>query len=188
MHWVFIIEKGCSINHTDVYSQTPLYYAVRDNRMPTVLKLLELCGSEEEAAKYINHSDVENETCLFYSCIEGHLDMTKFLIERGADFTIENKLGQTVLDMCERKHPPVEEFLIALGAEKGKSNNKKKKKSGRPANVNTKKSYALWVLKNGEWVVATGEDDDEIEIFQMLNDPNRINEMVMNCNNEEVKQ
>lgn len=45
--------------------------------------------------------------------------MTKLLIAKGADIKFKNKNGQTIIEMCEGKHPHLEEYLYSIGAEKG---------------------------------------------------------------------
>lgn len=60
-----------------------------------------------------------------------------------------------------------------------------KKKSGRPSGQ-SKKSYALWVLKNNQWVVATGETQEELEVFEMLKDPVKLDHWINELKNAPV--
>jgi len=64
--------------------------------------LIELLGTnDEERRKKINHRDTENETVLFYAVNEGHFEMTKMLIELGADYNLENSSQKTVYDIVK---------------------------------------------------------------------------------------
>ena len=82
--------------------QSPLYYAVRDNKIEASRRLIELLGTTpEERRKKLNHRDTENETVLFYAVNEGHFEMTKMLIELGADYNIENSSQKTVYDIVK---------------------------------------------------------------------------------------
>ena len=66
--------------------------------------------------------------------------MTVMLVEQGVDYNIENKGKMTCLDIAEmNKHHKVEQYLISIGAKKGKGTRKVKKRSGRPASMHTQK-------------------------------------------------
>ena len=108
----FLIENGCSIDHVDIYRQSPLYYAVRENHIDTAQLLIDYFGPDEsERKRKINQRDTENETALFYAVNEGHLEMTKMLIENGADFNIENNSHRTVYDIVKDKASKLRNFF-----------------------------------------------------------------------------
>jgi len=44
----YLIEHGCSVDHIDIYQQSPLYYAVRDNKLEAAKRLIDLLGTTEE--------------------------------------------------------------------------------------------------------------------------------------------
>lgn len=140
----YLVKHGCRPDHVDIYRQTPLYYAVRENKLETARKLITLLGdTPEERRRRLNHIDTENETALFYSCNEGHYEMTVLLVESGIDYNIENKERLTCLDIAKRKkHHKIEQYLLSIGAKKGVVK-KLKKRSGRPASLHTQKYYSL---------------------------------------------
>lgn len=71
----FVQPHGLEINESDIYQQTPLYYAARDNRIDFVKKLIEF-GAD------LNHVDgLSSQTALFYAAREGNIEMCKLLME-----------------------------------------------------------------------------------------------------------
>jgi ankyrin repeat protein len=48
----------------------------------------------------INAQDIRGNTPLHYALINGHLKLARFLIEKGADVTLKNKLSQTTIHMA----------------------------------------------------------------------------------------
>ena len=55
-----------------------------------------------------------------------------------------------------------------------------KKRSGRPASLNTQKTYTFCVYKDGKWVEATGETQAELDVFESLKDSNIVGEYLAN--------
>ncbi|CAI2365296.1 unnamed protein product [Moneuplotes crassus] len=190
----YLIKHGCSVDHIDIYRQSPLYYAVRDNKIEAARRLIELLGTnDEERRKKINHRDTENETVLFYAVNEGHFEMTKVLIELGADYNLENSSQKTVYDIVKNigknknstkakdaRYQNIELHLFSLGAKEGTKKTRGKKRSGRPANLATVKQYALCIFKNGKWVEATTEDEEALKLFHSIEKKKNSSEYIGN--------
>lgn len=93
-----LIEAGVAVNDVDIYGQTPIYYIARDNRM----SLIEVIDKKHVNVDY-NHSDkIANQTCLFYAAREGHLEMCKALIERGANVLHQDTSHKTAASYAKK--------------------------------------------------------------------------------------
>ena len=69
-----LLEHGLSLDDEDLYGQTPLYYAAKENRMNIIHRLI-------EKKINLNHQDkIAQQTALFYGAKEGNLEMCKVLV------------------------------------------------------------------------------------------------------------
>lgn len=59
-----LVKHGCSLNDKDEYGQTPIYYAVREDRRELVKEIVRL-GAD------IHIQDMHGQTCLFYAAKHG---------------------------------------------------------------------------------------------------------------------
>ena len=77
-----LLERGLDLNDADLYGQTPLYYAAKENRINIIHKLI------EKKVDLNKKDEIAGQTPLFYAAKEGHLEMCKILVESGCDLTI----------------------------------------------------------------------------------------------------
>ncbi|KOO33958.1 ankyrin repeat-containing protein, partial [Chrysochromulina tobinii] len=91
-----LIERGGNVNwHNPGHGEfTALIISSVYGREGCVRLLL-----DSKAA--VNATDVDGWTALHWAAYEGHLAVTKLLLEGGADPTLRNKAGNTALD-CDR--------------------------------------------------------------------------------------
>jgi uncharacterized protein len=104
------IDNGADVNCKE--------YTVKEH--PTALQLALKCG-REEIARYliskganVNARDKKGDTCLFIlDQFQNKAEMVKLLIENGADVTVINGFGQTLLEICD---PEVAVIIKNAGA------------------------------------------------------------------------
>jgi len=156
------LECKCEINHKDDNNQTPIYYAARENRVTTVLKLLELDAD-------ISIEDNDKQTPLYYAARKGHLEVCKLLVKYGAEVNHTDKKHNSPIQYAQRyKRSEVVEFLEEHGAvvpETWKASKKvkykrKSKSIWRPT-AEKEKDYVLWILKENRYVPVNQEEFDE---------------------------
>eukprot|EP01138_Halocafeteria_seosinensis_P009470 gb/GECG01009678.1/.p1 GENE.gb/GECG01009678.1/~~gb/GECG01009678.1/.p1 ORF type:complete len:584 (+),score=70.55 gb/GECG01009678.1/:1-1752(+) len=91
------IDKG----GRDKRRLTPLMHAAKHGRMDCVSLMVDEFGADvnvqAERSKY---------TALIIAAYEGHTEITRFLLERGADPTLANKFGETALAAAEKNQKP----------------------------------------------------------------------------------
>lgn len=69
-----LLEAGLNLNDEDIYGQTPLFYAAKENRLNIIHKLIEKKGNQGLNLVDANHMDkIAQQTPLFYAAREGHL-------------------------------------------------------------------------------------------------------------------
>jgi len=69
-----LLEAGLNLNDEDIYGQTPLFYAAKENRLNIIHKLMEKKGNFDSNLVDANHMDkIAQQTPLFYAAREGHL-------------------------------------------------------------------------------------------------------------------
>eukprot|EP00934_Nitzschia_sp_Nitz4_P003723 Nitzschia sp. Nitz4//scaffold33_size148984//463//2508//NITZ4_002907-RA/size148984-snap-gene-0.0-mRNA-1//1//CDS//3329548364//3713//frame0 len=74
--------------------------------------------------KFVNFRDYDRRTALHVAASEGHLDICKFLVSRGARVNRSDRWGGSPLDDAHRhRHQAVIEYLRSLGASSGTTNN-----------------------------------------------------------------
>uniref|UniRef100_A0A915JTH2 Ankyrin repeat protein n=1 Tax=Romanomermis culicivorax TaxID=13658 RepID=A0A915JTH2_ROMCU len=81
------VGMGAALNSKDLEYQSPLHFAARNGRLKTVLHLLAISSGQS----IINESDSNGKTAVMLACENGHPEVVKLLLQRGAminrDFT-----------------------------------------------------------------------------------------------------
>lgn len=99
-------------NDRNVSDETKLSVAVLRGNLEDV-KLLILKGAVD-----VNTKDKLGSTALINASSEGHLEIVKFLVSKGADLNIKNKYGYTALMKAANEgHLEVVKFLVKSGAD-----------------------------------------------------------------------
>ncbi|KAL9647414.1 hypothetical protein ABK040_006777 [Willaertia magna] len=91
-----LLEEGVDVNSFDERSGTPLIKACQWGS----LKIVQLLVDEYNAS--INHKTVIG-TPLHWAAYNGHLDVVKFLLSKGADKTIKNNDGLTAEEVSRNR-------------------------------------------------------------------------------------
>ena len=61
---------------------------------------------KEEFIQFINLQDIQGNTALLYAVFKGNYDIVKTLIDNGADYTMRNFMGLSVMHMCAQGDRP----------------------------------------------------------------------------------
>ena len=71
-----------------------------------------------DAGANVNARNSYHQTPLMIASVNDNLEIVKYLVERGADITLQDRAGDTVFDYSEFIHPDIFEYLSSLeGAE-----------------------------------------------------------------------
>jgi predicted small lipoprotein YifL len=71
-----------------------------------------------DAGANVNARNSYDQTPLMIASVNDDLEIVKYLVERGADISLQDKAGDTVFDYSEFIHPAIFEYLCSLeGAE-----------------------------------------------------------------------
>lgn len=89
-------STSISTSHTDIYGQTPIFYAAREGHL-NCLKLL-----VDDYDFDVSHVDGENQTALFYAAREGHVHTIDYLVGRSAAIDHVDRNGDTPLFYAAR--------------------------------------------------------------------------------------
>ena len=101
-----LLENGANANVADVYGWTPLMRAVYTNRYAAVAVFLETDDVRLDAV------DETGATALHHAAAEGHLEIARLLLEKGAPINVKNAEGFTPLAMArKKKHDAVAHLL-----------------------------------------------------------------------------
>lgn len=95
-------------NKTDKDDNTPLYLAIKGNRLEMFNRFLR--------KNNINAKNLRGNTLLHYAAAKNRMEFIKILIENGADVNVENQEGETPLDLVNGNKIQLAEFLIKNGA------------------------------------------------------------------------
>jgi ankyrin repeat protein len=120
-----LIKSGAAVDATDKYGVTALGFAVYQQRLAVVRKLIDLGAN-------VNHADDEGRTPLIYvarapfgkggyaqSTMAARNEIAKLLLERGAEVNrAEKHHGDTALHWAvSDRNPELTQMLLAAGAE-----------------------------------------------------------------------
>ncbi|CAF4384871.1 unnamed protein product, partial [Adineta steineri] len=110
-----------------LWGTTLLYSSSRNNKMNVVQYLIEtakcsinaqneqdpekgLLTTTSTSSKHINVNPTAASTALHGACYNGHLNVVKYLVEHGADYSIKNQAAETPIMNGER-HKHIQEFF-----------------------------------------------------------------------------
>lgn len=100
-------QKFVSFNLNDIDNETPIFEAIHQKDLKLVKYLVEECGAD------IEHREIQDRTPLYHSCSVGCLDISEFLISKGADINAKTKIGRTCLaKSCWNGHHEIVKFLL----------------------------------------------------------------------------
>jgi ankyrin repeat protein len=100
------LQHGADVNAYIEDYHTPLFQAIAQNKMDVFKRLL------NEGAINVNLVDKEGVIPLLLAAYNGHLEMVKQLVDKGADLSVKNKGGCTVKDIAkQKKHNKIIEYL-----------------------------------------------------------------------------
>lgn len=118
---LLLLEKGADVNSKDSYGDTILQQAISrlnrrgdgytyDKKEPSNPKnIIRTILTKKVQINAINN---RGETALHKACEEGDLEVVKWLIEAGADSTIQSKVNKTAADLARaNNHPEIAEYL-----------------------------------------------------------------------------
>lgn len=104
-----LIDKGASVDETDIQGESAIHYAVRSGEVACVQLLLER-GAD------INAASEGGETPLTVAAAFGLRPIAEFLLERGADVRKRTRRGATALHLAaEENHEELVKILIDSG-------------------------------------------------------------------------
>lgn len=100
-----LVARGLDVNAVeDHFHDTPLEYAVGDDKREAVAALL-------EAGADVNHQDVSGRTFLHSAVFGKHVNILRMLLAAGADPTITDIKGQTPFDVARAQNPALAKVL-----------------------------------------------------------------------------
>ena len=104
-----MIRDGANPNVTNVFGQTPLFYACERSSLYYIKSLIDVNAD-------VNHQDKEGYTCMMRACETRRKDVISLLIQHGADMYIRNVYDQNVLGlMIQNNDRHMVQFLLDLG-------------------------------------------------------------------------
>ena len=91
-----LLEHKTDVNTVDVYDWTPLHRASFENREKIVELLLSAPGIE------INAQDDQGASALHHAAVQGNINISKILIESGANAELTDLIGRTPQQYAEQ--------------------------------------------------------------------------------------
>lgn len=134
----FLLKKKCNINAMDRWKQTPLQEALRQENLAAAEWLqangaliinkslgFEVCDKAargdlvglQKLAKDqdVTVADYDGRTGLHLAAAEGHLEVVRFLLSRGANASAKDRFGGSALDDARKgRHGDVERELLSV--------------------------------------------------------------------------
>ena len=93
-----LLSLNLDLNEPDLYGQTPVYYAAKENRLNIIQELI------KHKADLNIQDKIAQQTPLFYAAIEGHLEMCKSLVEGGCDVSITDSNGKMASQIAKKNN------------------------------------------------------------------------------------
>jgi len=101
-----LLNAGSDVNVADIYGLTPLMRAVSGQKLEVVRILL------DQKALRINAKDDQGETALHYAAASGFKEISRLLLNRGADAASRDSAGRTPAKVAMAEgHPELAEFI-----------------------------------------------------------------------------
>ncbi|EGD72854.1 hypothetical protein PTSG_04582 [Salpingoeca rosetta] len=107
-----LLDHGAPIDAKDNAGWTPLHEACNHGHLELAELLL-------KANANVDAKGFEDITPLHDAAMNGHTDVVKLLVKHGADPTLENKDGQTAIDLADEEED-LRDLLISVARAKGK--------------------------------------------------------------------
>ena len=108
-----LVDAGVNINYQDAGGETALHVAARLGHEECALMLIQ--GSEDQRINIELAENTYGWTPLFIACVDGHLNVVKMLIERGADARKPDISGWLPQEHAAlRGHLDIARFLAAF--------------------------------------------------------------------------
>lgn len=116
-----LVENGADINVKDNEGYTALIWALIFEKFNVVAYFIENCKVDIDAQyniKYFNNVKDGIYTILMIASMKGHLEIVKYLVDKGADINIEDDKCDTALNMIcsnsdnNKKYNQIKEVLM----------------------------------------------------------------------------
>jgi hypothetical protein len=91
-----LIEFNVHVNCVSMFSLVPLLMAVENGYLNVVTCLIEKGRAD------VNIRGVDDNSALHFAVINGYVEITKYLLDHGADKTAKNKSGKTPADIASK--------------------------------------------------------------------------------------
>lgn len=91
----YLLEYGANVNASDKFAMTPLHRAAEMGRLDAIVAL----GADKQIN--IDSRGIKDSTPLMLAAQNGHIEIVKLLLERGADSTLRDRNGRTARDRAE---------------------------------------------------------------------------------------
>ena len=163
------------VTEQDAYGMTAMHYAIIVNDRDILAELVNALGTYHGGDKSdapVNTANMMGYTPLHYAAQRGNLDMFKLLLDKGGDYTIEAKDGETALmAMCAGGHREmVQDFLTRLRRDPHRLEilNAQDKRGNTPvlhAIRNNKEEVAKMLILDGVDLRLTNEADQNALMF-----------------------
>lgn len=117
----YLVDKGADINVKDNEGYTALIWALIFEKFNVVAYFIENCKVDIDAQyniKYFNNVKDGIYTILMIASMKGHLEIVKYLVDKGADINIEDDKCDTALNMIcsnsdnNKKYNQIKEVLM----------------------------------------------------------------------------
>ena len=118
-----LIKLGADVNKKDKNGMSPLHNCASNNHVKIATAILDHVDENNRPKAHIDVIEpCLGHTPLQLACGNGHLDMIKLLLQKGADINFVNPLEVTALDVANKAYCKNEEiisFLVSNGAISG---------------------------------------------------------------------
>jgi ankyrin repeat protein len=136
-----LLSQGYPINQENKDRQTPLHIAAQEGNLAMVQLLVEKYDA------FLAARDKNDYTCLHSACLNGHLDVVRYLLLKGARNSV-NTSGATPLHYLVRsnsKPDPRCEEILQIIISQGSDINQQKKTGETPLHCAVQNNSVTWV-------------------------------------------